>query len=117
TRIKKSTSWVCGYSVKKDDDFQYSSTSFVEPFLAIFKSIAGIKIKKRKDERLFNNNTFLEFEHQDIVDKNILKPIMGKLNTLFDKLAIMQSGKTQHYILYGLIFLVIIILITILRYI
>lgn len=117
TRVKKSISWVCGYIAKKDDDFQYSSTSFIEPFLAIFKSIAGIKIKKRKDERLFNNNTFLEFEHQDIVDKKILRPIIEKLNILFDKVAIMQSGKTQHYILYGLIFLVIIILITILRYI
>lgn len=116
-KSRKSDTWSCGYIQKEKDDFQYSSTSFVEPFISIFKSLTGIKIKKERESSIFNANTYFEFEHQDLIDKSILKPFKEKMDKVLNKLAILQSGKTQHYILYGLIFLIILILITILKYI
>ncbi len=116
-RLRKERTWSCGFISKKEDNFQYTANSFVEPYISIFKPLAGIKVKKNEKDLIFTQDSYVETEHQDIVQKNILFPLLDKINYFFDKFTFIQSGKTQHYILYGLIFLIIIIIITLIRYI
>lgn len=114
--IKKSDTWACGYVPKENDNFQYSSTSFVEPFISIFRSLTGLKIKQKEENVIFNKKADIEIEHQDIINKGVLNPIIKKANDFIERITIIQSGNTQHYILYGLIFLTIIIIITLIKY-
>lgn len=113
---KKERTWSCGFISKKEDIFQYTSSSFVEPFISIFKPLTGIQVNRKEKDMIFPKKTYIETEHHDIVNKKVLSPIIEKINLIFDKFTFIQSGKTQHYILYGLIFLVIILIITLIRY-
>lgn len=116
-KVKKCKTWGCGYIIKEKDNFQYSATSFVQPFLTIFKSLTGLKIRKKESDIIFSKDAHIESEHHDIIQKNLLSPALEKLNEFLDRFTFIQSGKTQHYILYGLIFLIIIIIWIFIKYI
>ncbi|MCR4422670.1 MAG: hypothetical protein NUV32_09395 [Exilispira sp.] len=116
-KLKREKTWSCGFISKSNDNFQYTANSFVEPYISVFKPLVGIKVKKKEKEMVFIEDSYIETEHQDIVQKNFINPIIEKINYFFEKLSFIQSGRTQDYILYGLIFLIIIIIITLIRYI
>ncbi len=115
-KIKKSKTWACGFIEKQQDNFQYSSTSFVQSFINIFKPLTGIKKKEKKKEELFAKTKYFETEHYDIIHKNFLTPIIEKIDKFFERFTFIQSGRTQDYIIYGLLFLVLIIIVTLLRH-
>ena len=109
--ISVSPTWGCGYKTN-DPRLQYTASSFVksysnliEPILSLHKNDVNINdvFPGKKDYRTHNYDK-IEFY---LIDKNIkwLKKILLKLNFL-------QNGRTQFYILYGLIFILLIIFIS-----
>ncbi len=110
---KKATSvsptWGCGY-IAPDSKMQYTASSFVkpysnlvEPLLILHKSDVVIdEVFPGKKEYSSHTYDKLEFYLIDKVLKNI-KKLLSKLNFL-------QNGRLQMYILYGLIFILFIIL-------
>lgn len=110
---KKATSvsptWGCGY-IAPDLKMQYTASSFVkpysnliEPLLILHKSDVVIdEVFPGKKEYSSHTYDKLEFYLIDKVLKNI-KKLLSKLNFL-------QNGRLQMYILYGLIFILFIIL-------
>jgi len=101
--------WGCGYD-KGNNHIQYSGSSFVSPFTSImtplFKRIFNVK----KPKGLFPKEAHYDSAVEDVEEAYIINPVVKfdeKFLSGFEKL---QDGNIQHYILYGLIFLILILL-------
>ena len=109
--ITGSATWGCGYTAP-NTKMQYSAGSFVktysnliEPILSMHKSDVVLdQVFPAKKEYSSHNYDKLEFY---LIDKNLkwLRKILLKMNFL-------QNGQIQFYIMYGLIFILLIILIS-----
>jgi formate hydrogenlyase subunit 3/multisubunit Na+/H+ antiporter MnhD subunit len=109
--IAVSPTWSCGY-VAPGPKMQYTASSFVktysnliEPILSMHKSDVVLdQVFPEKKEYNSHNYDKLEFY---LIDKNLkwLRKLLLKLNFL-------QNGRIQFYISYGLIFILLIILIS-----
>jgi formate hydrogenlyase subunit 3/multisubunit Na+/H+ antiporter MnhD subunit len=110
-QITVSPTWGCGY-VAPNPKMQYTASSFVktysnliEPILSLHKSDIEMKelFPGRKE---YKSHTYDKLEFY-LIDKNIkwLKKLLLKLNFL-------QNGRIQFYMLYGLIFILLVILIS-----
>lgn len=101
----KSGTWGCGYD-KPSCRIQYSAASFSMPFLDLIKpvmphekSIAGVK-------GLFPLKAVFNFKIKDIFETLIIRPIGHGTVFLLTRLSWIQDGHMQHYLLYGIAFLI-----------
>ena len=109
--VTVSPTWGCGY-VAPNSKMQYTASSFVktysnliEPILSMHKSDVVVdQVFPGPKEYSSHNYDKLEFY---LIDKNLkwLRKILLKLNFL-------QNGHIHFYILYGLIFIVLMILVS-----
>jgi hydrogenase-4 component B len=97
--------WDCGYQVGSGR-FQYTSSSFAQPFLQLVAELVPRKIHVEKEPVFFPRDASLESHTQDFSDRYIFRPSIRLLNRFMNLFSWIQSGKMQQYIIYGLIFLV-----------
>ena len=102
---RKHSTWGCGYD-KANSRMQYSASSYAGLFIStlkpLFKRIPHIK--KPKD--LFPKEAYYEMEIEDLEEAYIVKPLIKLDEKILSKFEKIQNGNMQHYILFGLIFLV-----------
>ncbi|MBU1076025.1 MAG: hypothetical protein KKH98_01945 [Spirochaetes bacterium] len=108
SRIKKNKVWGCGYQAV-NKRMQYTASSFARGFLVLIKSLINYKITSDSPDGLFPDKGKVETHAEDIIEKYIISPVIKGLNRFFAFFKWIQSGNTQDYILYGLIFLILII--------
>ena len=102
---KEYSVWACGYD-KPNNRMQYSASSYADLFIStlrvFFKRISHIK----KPSEIFPKEAYYEMETEDIEEAYILKPLLKideRFLAMFEKI---QNGNMRHYILFGLIFLI-----------
>ena len=97
--------WGCGYD-KGNNHIQYTSSSFVSPFSSImtplFKKIFDVK----KPKGLFPKEAHYNSTVEDVEEAYLINPIVKFDEKFLSKFERLQDGNIQHYILYGLIFLI-----------
>lgn len=97
--------WGCGYD-KGNNHIQYTASSFVSPFASIltplFKKIFDVK----KPKGLFPQDAHYNSDIQDVEEAYLINPIIKFDEKFLSKFERLQDGNIQHYILYGLIFLI-----------
>ncbi|MBR1617360.1 hypothetical protein IJ670_04345, partial [bacterium] len=100
--------WGCGYN-KPSSRIQYTASSYADLFIStlkpLFKRISHIK--KPKD--LFPKDAYYEFEIEDLEEAYIVKPLIKLDEKILTKFERIQNGNMQQYILFGLIFLILMI--------
>ncbi|MEW5844089.1 MAG: proton-conducting transporter membrane subunit [Bacteroidota bacterium] len=107
--ISVEPTWGCGY-VAPNERMQYTASSFVKNYVHLIEPILSIKKSDVVIQDVFpspqkyESSTYDKIEYY-IIDKNV--KLIKKLLYRFDFL---QNGKIQYYILYGLIFIILIIL-------
>lgn len=97
--------WDCGYQVGSSR-LQYTSSSFAQPFLHLVAELVPQKIRVEKEPVLFPEDASLESHTQDLSERFIFRPSIGLLNRFLNLFSWIQSGRMQQYIMYGLVFLV-----------
>lgn len=106
---KSHSTWGCGYD-RPNSHIQYTPSSydnlFVSTLKPLFKRISHIK--KPKD--LFPKDAYFELEIEDIEEAYIVEPIIKLDEKILAKFERIQNGNMQQYILFGLIFLVVVII-------
>ena len=104
----KHSTWGCGYE-RANNRMQYTASSYADLFVStlkpLFKRISHIK--KPKD--LFPKEAFYDVEIEDIEEAYIVKPLIKLDEKILSKFERIQNGNIQQYILFGLIFLILII--------
>lgn len=98
--------WGCGYD-KGNNHIQYTGSSYISPFTSIltplFKKIFDVK----KPKGLFPKDAHYTAKVEDVEEAYIINPILKFDEKFLSRFERLQDGNIQHYILYGLIFLII----------
>ena len=97
--------WDCGYQVGSSR-LQYTGSSYTQPFLNLVAELVPQKIKLNKEPVLFPQEASLESHAQDFSERFLIQPLIKNVNKFFEMFSWVQSGKLQQYIIYGLVFLV-----------
>jgi hypothetical protein len=64
------------------------------------------KVQVHKEQALFPVHASFESHAQDFSERLLIQPSIRVLNNFLNKFSWIQSGRMQQYIIYGLIFLV-----------
>lgn len=102
--VTSQSTWGCGYKASSPR-VQYTGHSFVQPFLAITGSLAGLKFKIERPQGIFPKIARFSEKGIDTVDNMILEPSLNMLDRFFERLTRMQTGRIQIAILYGTLFI------------
>lgn len=115
--VETGPTWGCAYTGAKPAIHQYTSTSYADYISNLAKYITGNRKHYRpieKDELFPEPRTFESHATDIFEDYLVTKPI-GKLLQFLEKIAVFQTGNLQHYLLYAIIFMALILLLTILN--
>jgi hydrogenase-4 component B len=101
--------WDCGYQ-EESSRIQYTGSSFAQPFLQLTAELVQQKVQGHKELVLFPAHASFESHAQDFSERLLIQPSIRLLNKFLNKFSWIQSGRMQQYILYGLIFLVVLLI-------
>jgi len=102
--IQKCKTWDCGYQAG-NTRMQYTASSYAKPFLILFRPILHRREIIQKPEGFFPKKGSYESHAGDIIEKYVMKPCVKAVRFILDLFAWIQRGSTQQYILYGMLFL------------
>ncbi len=114
--IETGPTWGCGYTAGTSRQ-QYTATSYAYNYNHIAKPLLqGKKIMEdiREDEIFPQKRTFVS-HNDDIFRKLLIDKPIDWFSGLLKKIAVMQTGQIQHYILYAFVFMLLVLLLTILN--
>lgn len=107
-KITLQDTWGCGYD-RANNKMQYTASSYASPLLSmltpLFKKVFDIE----KPRKLFPESSHFNLQIEDIEEAYIINPLIKYDEWFLSKFESLQSGNIQSYIKYGLIFLIIII--------
>jgi len=110
-----SDTWGCAYD-GQIVNWQYTASSFAENFSAIANPVLNQKTNYRPIDRedIFPKQRGFETESEDMVEQKIYSKFIRFVNWIFSKIAIIQTGNTQHYILYAFLMIILLLILTVL---
>ncbi len=108
--------WSCGYAVPISKA-QYSGRSFASSFAELFSFLAKTHKDYRKISKtsIYPEKRSFKIAYFDLVDRYLLNPISRRLYFFLNYFQFIQNGKIQSYLIYGLVFIMIVFLGTILK--
>lgn len=98
--------WGCGYQAG-NNRMQYTASSYASPFLSFLKPFFVKEFDTKKPKGLFPKEAHFELHIHDIFEYYLINPVLNVNKKILEQFYWIQSGSTQQYILYGLIFLII----------
>lgn len=98
--------WGCGYD-KANTKMQYSANSYTRPFLGFLTPFYVRKLEFKQIKVLFPERTTFNSNIKDIFNVYFIEPIVKANDWIVKRFYWIQSGNTQVYLLYGVIFLII----------
>lgn len=101
--------WACGYE-KLNSKMQYSNYSFSRPFLGFLTPFFIRELDFKGIKELFPKATHFKSKTIDIFEYYLIRPIINFDKFIIQKFYWVQSGNVQKYLLYGLIFLLLVII-------
>lgn len=101
--------WDCGYQAESSR-LQYTASSFAASFVEIGSALVPNQSNLESSRELFPSAAQFSSQSGDVTEQSLIRPSLSLLQKALHRFAWIQSGKTQQYILYGLIFLLILII-------
>lgn len=109
--IEKSETWGCGY-IAPNPKMQYTAGSFARMFQKLFQPLAFIKKDKISIESVFPQKEMSYESHStDRIEDRLISLPLEKLVQFMGRFRIFQNGQTQSYLMYGFLFIIIVIII------
>jgi len=119
TEVIYGPTWGCGYTAGDPALHQYTATSFADNF----KQLAHPVVKSVNhyesfaEEDIFPPERHFESHSYDKLEDGFIKKIGYYMQHIMVRFAILQTGKIQHYLIYPLVFILVIFLLTYLKFI
>jgi NADH:ubiquinone oxidoreductase subunit 5 (subunit L)/multisubunit Na+/H+ antiporter MnhA subunit len=107
--VTQSSTWDCGY-IAATGRMQYTSSSFSQPIVDMFKSVLFSRSKKVKITQLFPGQAQFESHTPDVSSEYLYRPIFKWVDALIGKMRWVQYGVVQMYVLYIAITLIILLI-------
>jgi NADH:ubiquinone oxidoreductase subunit 5 (subunit L)/multisubunit Na+/H+ antiporter MnhA subunit len=96
--------WGCGYQ-KSSPRVQYTADSFSEPLSAVSRAVTGKNEEIEEPAGILPEKASYKSGLSDVIETFITVWVKRFTGRFFGSFANVQSGNMQHYILYGLVFL------------
>lgn len=120
--IKKSvqetgSTWGCAYTGAEPALHQYTATSYAESIVQLAKYITGSKkhFKNIENDEIFPQQRKFETQSSDVFEDNLVSAPTNKIVQFLTKIAVFQTGNIQHYLLYAIVFMALILVLTIFK--
>ncbi|HQN93192.1 MAG TPA: proton-conducting transporter membrane subunit [Prolixibacteraceae bacterium] len=105
-----SVTWGCGY-VSPTPKLQYTASSYVRSYSKLFGHLLLIGQKEKPVSGIFPEHAALKTHPYDRLEKSLIdRPIRG-IKSFLGKFVFLNNGKLQFSILYGIIFIISLIMI------
>ncbi len=101
--------WDCGYQAESSR-MQYTGSSFSFSFLELVAEFVPQKTIIEGKSEIFPVSAELKTTQHDLAERIIIQPVIHAVRKFLKLFSWIQSGRMQQYILYGLIFLIIILI-------
>jgi hypothetical protein len=85
---------------------QYTAASFSMPFIELIKPAMKKVEGGGKVKGLFPDANAYIFKIKDIFELGVIRPLGERIVFLFGRFSWIQDGNMQHYLFYGMIFLI-----------
>lgn len=114
--ISYDQTWGCGY-VAPTPKIQYTGKSFSKSLGKLFHFLLIEKktYSELKSDEIFPKTRKYTSYYLDFFEQRLINPVTERLQYLIDLFKFVQNGKVQAYVLYGILFVVIIFIGTILN--
>jgi hydrogenase-4 component B len=114
--ISLGPTWGCGYTAV-DAKQQYTATSFIQEYATLSRPIikTGYSRISYPDDEIFPEKRDFHTHTDDFVRSRIIYKPADFIINLLKRAAVFQTGKLQHYVLYVLVFLLMILILTFLK--
>ena len=108
------TTWGCGYVAPKTT-MQYTGKSFSKPLSKIFSFLVveEKQFKELQPEEVFPEQRMHASHYSDFFEHNLIDHIPKYLLKATGYFRFIQNGRTQSYVLYGIVFILVIFLLTV----
>ncbi len=105
--------WGCGYSVVTSRQ-QYTATSYAYNYNHLAKPVLQTKKKMEdiREDEIFPEKRAFESHNDDIFKKILIDKPVDWVSRLLKRIAVMQTGRIQHYILYAFVYMLVVFLLT-----
>jgi formate hydrogenlyase subunit 3/multisubunit Na+/H+ antiporter MnhD subunit len=112
-QIAYGPTWGCGYTAGTSKQ-QYTATSYTYNYNHLAKPVLQTKkiMKDIREDEIFPGTRSFKSHSDDVFKKYLIDKPVDWVSDLLKKIAIMQTGRIQHYILYAFIFMLIVFLLT-----
>ena len=112
--IKQDATWGCGYTGANPALHQYTATSYADNFVQLSSKLVNVKkeFEEFDIDEIFPQEREFETHSTDVFEDNLIQKPSDKILTFLNQIAVFQTGKIQHYLLYALVFLAVIFLLT-----
>jgi len=98
--------WDCGYQAG-NNRMQYTASSYASPFLSFLKPLFIKDFDIKAPKGFFPEDAHFQLHITDIFEFYLINPVIKANKKFLERFYWIQSGSTQQYILYGLIFLIV----------
>jgi formate hydrogenlyase subunit 3/multisubunit Na+/H+ antiporter MnhD subunit len=110
---RRGDTWGCG-SLQPGTRMQYTGSSFTRPMSKLFGSLLPVRknYKRVLPEDVFPRRARYAYVYDDWVEARLIRPVARLIKRLPAMSLHIQDGRLQWYIMYGLLFILAIILLT-----
>jgi formate hydrogenlyase subunit 3/multisubunit Na+/H+ antiporter MnhD subunit len=102
------TTWGCGY-VGSTDKMQYTASSFIRAYRKLAEPFLSIRKKKKEITEVFPKTGGQETHPYDKAEKWFIDYPLHLLKIFFNRFTFLQNGNLQFYILYGVVFILLVL--------
>ncbi len=110
---RQGDTWGCG-SLQPSTRMQYTASSFTKPMGKLFGSLLPVRknYKRVPREDIFPRQARYAYIYDDWVEARLIRPVARLINRISVISLRIQDGRLQWYIMYGLLFILFILLLT-----
>ncbi len=112
-QISYGSTWSCGYPSGTSKQ-QYTATSYAYNYNHIAKPVLQTRkiMRDIREDEIFPDERNFRSRSDDIFKKQLIDKPVDWISDLLKKIAVMQTGQIQHYILYAFVYMLIVFLLT-----
>jgi NADH:ubiquinone oxidoreductase subunit 5 (subunit L)/multisubunit Na+/H+ antiporter MnhA subunit len=102
------STWGCGYTAPTPK-IQYTASSFIRSYAKLFAPVVQFHKKEDAGEELFPTHGHFETHPYDRIEKWFIDYPVMTFKSFLGKFRYLQNGKLQFYLLYGILFIVLVL--------
>jgi len=111
------STWGCGYAAPTSR-IQYTGKSFSKPLGKIlnFLLIEKKYFNELKPGEIFPEKRSYVSHYHDFFERNLIDPVISRLNYSANYFSFIQNGRIQSYVLYGIVFILAMFILTVFNF-